>query len=86
MYNSGSFFVSICFIFGAIPVSTAQQSTVLPLFGLENTIHEMIKAEVSRQIKASQELIKRDLNHVQQDVNKVTEDLSNSLQGKYFTQ
>ena len=79
-YNMESVLVIICLIFGVI---TAQQPTVPPLFGLGNTINEMIKAEVSRQIQESQDLIRRqEFTRIQQDVKEVTQDLDNSTQGK----
>ena len=78
-YNMLPVLINMFVIFG---VMTAQQLTVPPLFGLGNTINEMIKAEVSRQIQESQDLIRRqEFTRVQQDVKEVTEDLDNSIQG-----
>ena len=78
-YNMLPVLINMFLIFGVI---TAQQPTVPPLFGLGNTINEMIKAEVSRQIQESQDFIRRqEFTRVQQDVKEVTEDLDNSIQG-----
>ena len=73
-YNKRPVLVSICFLLGVIHSSTGQ---------LENTITEMIKAEVSKQLqKIQKEFIKRDeFKRVQQDVKKVNEDLENTIQG-----
>ena len=78
--NMESIFLNICLILGVIHVSSAQQP---PVIGLESVIQAYVKAEVSKQLKESQEnLIKRDeFTRVQEDVKKVNENLDNSIQG-----
>ena len=75
-----SIFLNICLILGLIHVSSAQQPS---LVGLESVIQAYVKAEVSKQLKESQEnLIRREeFTRVQQDVKKVNENLDNSIQG-----
>ena len=78
--NMESIFLNICLILGVIHASSAQQP---PVIGLESVIQAYVRAEVSKQLKESQEnLIKRnEFTRVQQDVKKVTENLDNSIQG-----
>ena len=74
-----SILLNICLL-GIIHVSSAQQPS---LIGLESVIQAYVKAEVSKQLKESQEnLIRREeFTRVQQDVKKVNENLDNSIQG-----
>ena len=76
-----SIFLNICLILGVVHVSSAQQPS---LVGLESVIQAYVKAEVSKQLKESQEnLIRREeFTRVQEDVKKVNENLDNSIQGK----
>ena len=81
-YNLRSVLVSICLFFGVIDKSTAQQAPDPALFGLGTALQGFIKAEVSRQIQASQDLIRRnEFTRLQQDVKKVSVDLENAIQG-----
>ena len=85
-YNLRSVLVRICLIFGVIHISTAQEASDPALFVIGTALQEFIKAEVSRQIQASQDLVRRDeLTRVQQDVKKVNVDLANSIQGIAIT-
>ena len=85
-YNLRSVLVRICLIFGEIHISTAQEATDPALFGIGKALQEFIKAEVSRQIQASQDLFRRnEFTRVQQDVKKVSGDLDNSIQGMVIT-
>ena len=85
-YNLRSVLVRICLIFGVIHISTAQEAPDPALFGVGTALQEFIKAEVSRQIQASQDLVKRDeFTRIQQDVKKVSGDLDNSIQGIAIT-
>ena len=85
-YNLRSVLVRICLIFGVIHISTAQDAHDPALFGVGTALQEFIKAEVSRQIQASQDLVKRDeFTRIQQDVKKVSGDLDNSIQGIAIT-
>ena len=84
-YNLRSVLVSISLFFGVIDKRTAQQAPDPALFGIGTALQEFIKAEVSRQIQASQDLIRQDeFTRVQQDVKKVSGDLDNSIQGMLF--
>ena len=81
-YNLRSSLVSICLLFGVIDKITTQQAPDPALFGIGKALQEFIKAEVSRQIQASQDLVRRDeFTRVQQDVTKTNVDLENSIQG-----
>ena len=81
-YNLRSSLVSICLLFGVIDKITTQQAPDPALFGIGTALQEFIKAEVSRQIQASQDLVRRDeFTRVQQDVTKTNVDLENSIQG-----
>ena len=78
-YNLGPVLIRIAFILEIISVSRAQQGTVSPVFGLASTLQDMINAEVSRQLKATQDIIKRDeFTQLRQEVHELKQ---NSVQG-----
>ena len=81
-YYLRSVLVSISLFLGVIDKGTAQQAPDPALFGLGTALQEFIKAEVSRQIQASQDLVRlNEFTRVQQDVQKVNVDLENAIQG-----
>ena len=81
-YNLRSVLVSICLFFGVIDNITAQEAPDPALFGIGTALQEFIKAEISRQIQASQDLVRRDeFTSVQQGVQRLNVGLENSIQG-----
>ena len=65
--NMESILLNICIILGIIHASSAQQPS---LVGLESVIQAYVKAEVSKQLKESQENLIRleEFTRVQQDI------------------